>query len=289
MTDRRIEFFESSHRYKLDGEFVVSVTTALNGIPKDGLIRWAAKTVAEHAVTNLSTVAATIDAMGAGPAIAMLAAVPDSQRDTAAVRGTEVHEIAERYIRGDAVEVASELMPYVRGYAKYVEDYDPEPIHDEIMVGNKTHGYAGKLDSIQRLRRLHGGQVLVDYKTSRSLRGKYALQCAGYRYAEIAQLPDGTVIDMPDVDDVFILHIRPETYDLRPVDAGKETFERFLVAKENYLLNVQSDKLEKLIGQPLVHAPVTMLPTAEKRLLTAAQLNEMAANTRAGLTKDGAA
>lgn len=289
MTEPRIEFFESSHRYKVDGEFVVSVTTALKGIPKDALVRWAAKTVAEHAVDKLATVAATVDAMGTGPAVAMLASVPESQRDTAAVRGTEIHEIAERYIRGEAVEVPAELMPYVRGYARYVDDYEPESVYDEIMVANTVHGYAGKLDSLQRVRDLHDGLVLVDYKTSRKLRGQYALQCAAYRYAEFAQLPDGTCIDMPSVENVYILHIRPDAYDLVPVDAGPITFQRFLVAKENYLLNVQSDKLEKLIGQPLVRPPVTILPTAEKRLLTAAQLNEMAANTRTGVTKDGAA
>ncbi len=247
----RIEFFEKSHRYKVDGEWVVSVTTALNGIPKNGLNRWYARTVAEHAVTNLSTVAATIDAMGQDPAIAMLAAIPEAQRDTAAVRGTEVHEIAERYINGEEVEVTSELMPYVRGYAKFVDDHDPEPLHDEIYVASKEHGYAGKLDSIQRLKRLHPGLVLVDYKTSRKVRGQYALQCAAYRYAEFAQLPDGDDIPMPEVDDVYILHIQPEGYDLVPVDAGRETFARFLAAKENYLQNVQSDKLEKLIGEPL--------------------------------------
>jgi len=283
MTTPRIEFFESNHRYKIDGEFVVSVTTALKGIPKDALVRWAAKTVAEHAVDKLSTVAATVDAMGAGPAVAMLASVPESQRDTAAVRGTEIHEIAERYIRGEAVEVPTDLMPYVRGYARYVDDYDPVSLHDEIMVGNKTHGYAGTLDSLQLVPQLRDGLVLVDYKTSRKLRGQYALQCAAYRYAEFAQLPDGTCIDMPATEDVFILHIRPEAYDLVPVDAGPVTFQRFLVAKENYLLNVQSDKLEKLIGQPIVRPPVTILPPAEVRSVAAARLNEMAR------AKDGAA
>ncbi|MGW3992412.1 hypothetical protein ACWEF6_02885 [Amycolatopsis sp. NPDC004772] len=246
-----VQFFESSHRYKIDGQWATSVTTALKGIPKDFLTRWAAKTVAKHALDHISTLATDIEHHGYGPTLSMLAGIPDEKRDTAAVRGTEVHALAERYIAGDEIEVDSHLMPYVRGYAQYIEDWNPSSLHEELMVASRNHLYAGRLDSIQHIPGL--GVCLVDYKTSSGVYGAYALQCAAYRCAEV-MVVDGVEEPMVPVERVLILHIQPETYDLIPVQADEVAFAKFLVAKENYLENVQSRKLEKLIGEPLVKA-----------------------------------
>ncbi|MBB1153964.1 hypothetical protein [Amycolatopsis dendrobii] len=245
-----VQFFESAHRYKIDGRWATSVTTALKGIPKDGVLtRWAAKTVAAHALDNISTLAESIESFGYGPALKMLADVPNEKRDTAAVRGTEVHALAERYIAHEEIEVPDELMPYVRGYAQYIDDWNPTSLYEEAIVASRTHWYAGRLDSIQDVPDL--GVCLVDYKTSKGVYGEYALQCAAYRGAEVIVV-DGVEQPMPELDRVLILHIQPDTYDLVPVDAGPEVFEKFLTAKANYLANVQSRKLDKLIGEPLV-------------------------------------
>jgi len=244
-----VQFFEASHRYKIDGRWATSVTTALKGIPKDALPRWAAKTVARHALDNISTLAADIEHHGYGPTLSLLAGIPDNQRDTAAIRGTDVHTLAEKYIAGEEVEVPAELAPYVRGYAQYVEDWNPTSLFDEVIVASRKHNYAGRLDSIQDLP--GRGVSLVDYKTSSRIYGQHALQCAAYRYAEVMVVDDEERPMVP-VERVLILHIQPETYDLIPVQADEVAFRKFLVAKDNYLENVQSDKLKKLIGEPLV-------------------------------------
>lgn len=243
-----VQYFDASHRYKIDGKWATSVTTALKGIPKDALPRWAAKTVARHALDNISTLASDIEHHGYGPTLSLLAGIPDNQRDTAAVRGTEVHALAERYIAGEEVEVG-DLAPYVRGYARYVEEWNPTSLFDEVIVASRKHNYAGRLDSIQDVPGL--GVCLVDYKTSNRIYGNYALQCAAYRYAEV-MVVDEVERPMVPVERVVILHIQPETYDLIPAQADEEAFRKFLVAKDNYLENVQSDKLAKLIGEPLV-------------------------------------
>ncbi|HEX3650563.1 MAG TPA: hypothetical protein VHV49_19220, partial [Pseudonocardiaceae bacterium] len=41
------------HSYTIDGKRAIGVTTALKGIPKDMLVPWAAKLVAEHVVDNI--------------------------------------------------------------------------------------------------------------------------------------------------------------------------------------------------------------------------------------------
>lgn len=244
-----IRFSEGNHRYTIDGKYVVSVTTALKGIPKDRvLIRWASKLVAEYSVDHLDDVRRMLASGGRGPAVDFLRALPDQKRDTAAVRGTSVHEFAEQIIRGAEVTVPDEQVAYVEGYLHYLEDWEPVSVHDEIAVGSREHGYAGRLDSIQDVPGL--GRVIVDYKTGKGVYGEVALQVAAYRFAEFFM--DGDVESpMPQVDDAYVLHIQPSEYELRPLVADRDTFGKFLAAKDNYIQNVQSDRLKKLIGDPI--------------------------------------
>lgn len=247
MSIERIEY-PNYHRYKIDGKWAIGVTTALKGIPKDALKGWAAKLVATHVVENIHEVKRMLDTGGARPTIHFLKELPNQRRDDAAVRGTEVHALAERYIKGEAIEVPSHLEPYVRGYAAYIEDFNPTTIHEELVVASRKHGYAGTLDSIQDVPSL--GRCLVDYKTSNGVFGEYALQVAAYRFAEV-YLDGDTEHPMIPVDQALILHIKPDDYNLIPVQADEAAFAKYLAAQANYLANVQSNKLDKLIGLPL--------------------------------------
>jgi hypothetical protein len=241
--------YPTYHRYKVDGEWVVGVTTALNGIPKN-FTRWAARTVADYAIRNLRTVSQVAESAGYGPAMDMLTSLPDARRDEAAVRGTEVHALAERYIQGEEIDVSDELLPYVQGYAEFIADYEPTSVYEELVVGNRQHGYAGRLDSVQQSERF--GNALIDYKTSNRLYGNHALQCVAYCRADMA-LIDGETVAVEPLDTAFILHIQPGTYDLVPVEVTEWAFESFLVCLDHYKRNVQSDgrKLKALMGEPL--------------------------------------
>jgi hypothetical protein len=237
------------HSYTIDGKRAVGVTTALKGIPKDALVPWAAKEVATYVVDNIWDIKRMLDSGGKYPTIDFLKAIPNQRRDTAAVRGTEVHALAEKYIRGEEIEVAAHLQPYVDGYVKFINDWQPTSVHEELVVANRTHCYAGTLDAIQDIPRL--GRALVDYKTSRGVYGETALQVAAYRYAEVCLDAAGAEQPMPEVEATYVLHIKPGDYDLIPLEAGPDTFQRYLTAQANYLSNVQSKKLDKLLGLPL--------------------------------------
>lgn len=238
------------HSYKIDGKRAVGVTTALKGIPKDAIVPWAAKEVATYVVDNIYDVKRMLDSGGKYPTIDFLKGIPNQRRDTAAIRGTAVHALAEKYIRGEEIEVPDDVLPYVEGYAQFIADWSPVSVHEELVVASRTHGYAGTLDSIQDL---PGGvgRALVDYKTSRGVYGEVALQVAAYRYAEVYLDADGNEHDMPPVDSTLCLHIQPGTYDLIPLHADQVAFEKYLTAQRNYLDNVQSKKLDKLIGEPM--------------------------------------
>jgi hypothetical protein len=237
------------HYYTIDGKRAVGVTTGLNGIPKEALKYWSAGEVASYVVDNINDIKRMIDTGGRNPAMWFLKEIPFQKRDDAAVRGTEVHAIAERYIRGESVDVPEHLMPYVEGYAAYIEDFNPTSVYEELVVGSRTHLYAGTLDSIQDIPGF--GRAQVDYKTSNGVYGEYALQVAAYRYAEFMLDHDDNEQPMPEVDRTFILHIKPGDYELIEVAADEEAFEKFLVALRNYRENVQSKKLDKLILGPV--------------------------------------
>lgn len=246
----RVEF-KNYHRYKIDGKFAIGVTTALNGIPKDALKQWAARLVAEHVADNIHDVKRMLDSGGRGPTVHFLKELPNQRRNDAAVRGTDVHALAELYIKGEEIDVTGRehLEPYMRGYAAYIDDWNPVTLHEELVVANRKHGYAGTLDSIQDIPAL--GRALVDYKTSNNVYGQHALQVAAYRHAEVYVDPDGNEHPMIPVDRTFVLHIKPDDYDLIPVETGDDAFRKYLTAQANYLDNVQSNKLDKLIGLPL--------------------------------------
>jgi hypothetical protein len=238
-----------SHYYTINGKRAVGVTTALGALPKDALVRWSARTVAEHVVDNLRTVAAMVAEGGKKPTVDYLTGLPNQKRDAAAERGIDVHDLMFHLADGKAVDVPADIEPYVRGALMYLDEWQPTTVLSETVVASYTHGYCGTLDSIQDVPGL--GRVLVDWKTSNGIWGNHALQLPPYRYAEVYLDADGVEHPMIPVEDTYILHIQPDDYELIPIVAGPEQFDIFLEVLAVYRHAVQSDKLRKLIGQPL--------------------------------------
>ncbi len=233
------------HGYTIDGKRAIGVTTALKGLPKEALKHWSAKEVATYAVEHIWDVKRMLDSAGPTPTISFLKEVPFQKRDDAAVRGTDVHAIAEKFIKGEEIEVPEHLLPYVQGYEAYINDFNPTSVHEELVVASRKLMVAGTLDSIQDIPGL--GRAQVDYKTGNGVYGEYALQVAAYRYMEVYLDAEGKEQPMIPVDQTYILHIKPGDYDLIEVQADEAAFEKFVVALANYRENVQSKKLDKLI------------------------------------------
>jgi hypothetical protein len=160
-----------------------------------------------------------------------------------------VHDIVFHLAEGEPVEVPADLEPYVRGALLYLDEWQPTTVLSETVVASYTHGYCGTLDSIQDVPGL--GRVLVDWKTSNGIYGNHALQLPPYRFAEVYLDTDGIEHPMIPVEDTYILHIQPDAYELIPIVAGREQFDMFLEVLAVYRHAVQSNKLAKLIGQPL--------------------------------------
>ena len=222
-----LKFTASNHRYVMDGKPVKGVTTLLNaGLPKPQLINWAARTVAEYVADNEDEMA-TLRSMGREPMVNALKVVHNMKRDAAAVRGTEVHAIAERVVHGEAVEVAPHLAPYVNGYVEWLDRFDVTPVLTERSVGNRKHWYSGRFDLVADV---GGTRWLLDAKTSRGVYGSVGLQLAAYRAAEFYVNDDDpdTEYPMPEgIERLGVMHITDTGTTLIPFDSSDVPFRIF--------------------------------------------------------------
>lgn len=245
-----LKFTPGNHRYYMDRKNTPGVTTIIGkGIPKPAIPYWAAKTVAEYVADHPDGVEAMRTA-GRDPMIAALKGVPWQKRDEAAIRGTDVHALAEQVIHGRPVEVPEHLAGYVEGYVRFLDEFAVEPVLTEKSVGNRAHWYAGRFDSIVRIPSWRPGLGMVDLKTSSGVYGETAVQNAAYSNAEFYVEDDDpdTEIPLPTVDWIAVAHVTENgtwLYDLGPIEPA---WQEFLAAK---VIADTTDRRKGLIGEPV--------------------------------------
>jgi len=246
-TEMSLTFNAKSHTYKLDGKKVTGVTTILSqGIPKPALAPWAAKTVAEWVTDNESDLEA-LRRMGREPMIQALKNVPWQKRDEAAIRGTDVHAIAEKLVHGESVEVPAHLVAHVEGYAKLIDEFAIEAILTERSVANRKLWYSGRFDLIAKFR---GETWMLDNKTSKGVYGETSLQCSAYSKAEFYVNDDDpdTEYPMPQIDRIGVIHITETGSTIHELGDIKKSFKIFTHVQ--YLAN-QTDYIKRLVSEPL--------------------------------------
>lgn len=218
--------YPKSHRYKLDGRWVPGVTTLIKGgLPKDALMYWSARMVAEWVADHPEDVE-SLRRMGRGPMIQALKEVPWEKRDVAAVRGTDVHAIAERVAAHEEVEVPDHLADYVTSCVEFLDMWRPKTLLVERPVANRSHWWAGKFDFIGELP--DGRIVLVDWKTAESgIWPETAFQLAAYRHAEFWVDDDGNEQPMPAITDTWAVWLKREGYEVVPVKGDAATYREF--------------------------------------------------------------
>jgi hypothetical protein len=243
-----LKFYEASHRYKLDGEWVQGVTTILgNAIPKPGLTKWAAKSVAEYVAQNREGVE-HLYGMGESPMVAALKDVPWQQRDAAGNRGTEVHDLAERYLKGEKIEVSDEIAGHVEACAQFIEDWDIKPVLVEACVGSREHQYAGKLDLVADS--ANAPRAIYDWKTAKSgIYGETAFQLVGYGMAEFyGENGDETPMSDLGICESYGVHIRADGYDVIPLKYGPDIYAEFVTLVNASRINARCSGNWKVPG-----------------------------------------
>lgn len=242
------------------GARVPGVTTIVgNGMPKPALLNWAGNATAEYAVDNWDTLAG----LPYSERLSKIKGGRYEKRDAAANKGTAVHAMAERLIAGEKVTVPDALTGYVDACVRFLDEFDFRALHVESVVYSETNRHVGTTDLIgyvllpdmpeyDHIPRGEDGYSLglFDWKTSKSgIFGDVALQLVAYRHSEFLILPDGEVVDMPQVDFTAGIHLTPTGYSFVPLLTDETVYRSFL-----YVAQVAEvvDGLRDLVGEAIV-------------------------------------
>jgi len=215
------------YTHPLTGEQVPSVTTIISGgVPKPALPRWAAKAAAEYAAKTWDV----LTALDADERVALIKGAPWRESGAAADLGTAVHDAVDHWCRDAPMPAwAPGVEPFMEQFVDFLEQRQPEFLHNEVTVWNRTHGYAGTLDFIAAI----GSKVtLGDTKTGKGVYPEVALQLTALARAEFILHPDGTEEPLPTIEQLGVLHLRPKSWALVPVVTSDACWRAFLAAAE---------------------------------------------------------
>lgn len=222
--------------YDWKGERFWSVTTMTKGgLPEAyGLQKWKRYSVARGAVKAVQDgiLVPMIETSERG-AVEFLAELPFQKMSDAADLGTEIHDAIEAIVLDRPAPTPSpEAAPYLEQFERFRERYQPTFLMAEASVYNRTHMYAGTLDSVVEI---GGRQYVLDVKTGSGIYPEIALQLAAYRNAEFIGVPDGSEVPMLETEPIGLgLHLQPGFYDAKRVDLSPEIFDVFLYCRETF-------------------------------------------------------
>ena len=144
-----------------------------------------------------------------------LDALQKAMVEKAKQRGSRCHELAEEYLlvgELDIDDIETEYIPYVQQFVLWAKTYKPKVLYTEKKLFCDL--FAGTLDLICEI---DGKTIIVDYKfTSSSDKHSLSVQLEGYsRLAEINGI---------HIDEVFMLHIKKDSYVFKKINKDAEWF-----------------------------------------------------------------
>lgn len=225
----------NGHGYLLDGDKIDGVTSILNALPKS-LQQWAADCGANYAVEHW-------DELAEQPLTKRLDAIRYAHRDVvsaAAVRGTEIHGYGDALVHGTEVQIPDEHRGPAEAYARFLDQWEVEPVATEAVVGHTTYRYGGRGDLWATIGKRDGAYAYIDLKTGKNVYESVVLQCAAYDGVDLWQPhgPDTEQSYVP-VDLVYVAHILPDDVRMLPVRGtggavrpGVPEFRQFLYCQQ---------------------------------------------------------
>lgn len=253
------------------------VTTILNGgYPKPELVFWAANLTAQDAFATLpKLVAASLNPAEREEAYDWLRKGHIRKKEERGDIGGAVHDVIEAKVLGAPIPESfmtdEEIAPFVDHFLRFVAEWEIEFEASEMVVGNFTDGWAGKLDYLFRSPRIAAALrvpadtlFIGDTKTGGELdeKGVYpeaGLQMSAYRRAEVCWLRDGTQLPMPKIHDTgIVLHLRPEGYRAMPLKCGDDVYAAFLHVQ-------QVAEFKRVLGKSVVGDALTIPTRTEER------------------------
>lgn len=226
----KIDFFPTSHRYKLSGEksYLISATACTGIIDKSRfLIPWAvglAGTFLKQFIEKSS--ANQFSAEELLPVIDEALTQHTVKKEEAGSIGDLVHAWVESFANSmlknhEMPEIADDLDERVlNGINAFLDWYNQNKItflNTEKIVYSRKYGYVGKYDAIAVV---NAKKMLLDYKTGKAIYNEHFYQVAGYRgaYEE----------ENGKLDGALILHFDKETGQLGTKEIDDEQYQKDL-------------------------------------------------------------
>jgi hypothetical protein len=167
-----IEFNEATHRYKVNGEYLPSVTTIIDKVvPKN--LSWWAMVVGVNATTELIKKGVVTEFTDPED---IVTSIRDARlsvyhiRDEKGAEGFAIHKAAERYSKTgeipDLGQYSTDVRPKVRALANFLLDLRPRILASEVRVASLEYGYAGTFDWLVDI---DGHTGIVDLKTGKRI------------------------------------------------------------------------------------------------------------------------
>lgn len=246
---------------------VPGVTSIIGATPKPWLTRWETNFAADTAIDNLEVVQRLVGVDRAAARDFISGAARRYTKLRSSV-GSEAHDLFERMIRGERPgSVHADMVPYRDRFAEWLDATQPILLRAEDVAWSETHGYAGSYDAILRVLVDENGTpdrfgepvtLICDWKTSKDVHADVALQLAAYRYADTV-LADDAESPMLPVDGGAVLHIKPDSCNLHPVNTGEEVFGAFLERLKVFNAIRAAEEAwkpleRKVIGKPIYSA-----------------------------------
>lgn len=235
-----------NHKYRVysGGEFVPGVTSVVGIIDKPAL-KWASAGIAaRYAVENIHLME-DLDEY-----VRHCRGEFDRQWREKALRGNRVHDVAERWSKGETVDVARADEGFIDALAQFHRDLQPVTVMAERVVIHPTMHYGGRFDAIVEML---GGRYLIDYKTGGHYPIDVAMQTAAYMAASLAEFTEdgslGHFDPLPELDGARIVYLSQDGYyelvDPFEVVTRETAFEAFTSALSLYRSVKEMEKLMK--------------------------------------------
>jgi hypothetical protein len=239
--------------YEWDDEQFWSVTTIIrDGLPKAGLIFWSAGETAKAALEGLKdgTLAELLRTEGEDAVIRRLKGARDESRNRKGDIGKLTHRVAEAWSKGRPTPtVPTAVEPFARSVRAWLEQTRPRIVAVEAQVYRRhddpLERYAGTLDLMAWLPTGPDGAEelwMIDVKSGERVYPESAIQLAAYGAADFIGDPyTGQELELPKPDRYGILHVRPRSSRLKPVDITG-ALEAFRHARGSYQWVIETSK-----------------------------------------------
>ncbi len=126
-------------------------------------------------------------------------------------RGTRVHDVAERWVKGETVEVPLSDQGFVDALESFFTTHKPKVLMSERVVVHLILEYGGRFDAIMEI---DGKLYLIDFKTGNEYTLETAMQAAAYMNGALTVYDaEGTQTGielLPELDGARIVYLRED-------------------------------------------------------------------------------